>query len=111
MRISRWNAAPASSTIREWKKVEAGVYTGFSIGGAYVKRYRDGAVTRYVARPSEVSLVDNPCNPDAVFQLVKQDGSTEARRFTRRGKAQQRRRSRAYPGGPPACGGARRLLR
>ena len=27
----------------EWKKVEEGVYTGFSIGGGYVKGWNDGA--------------------------------------------------------------------
>jgi hypothetical protein len=80
---------------QEWKKVEAGVYTGFSIGGSYVRRYKDGGITRYIARPSEVSLVDNPCNPDAVFQLIKQDGSSEARQFGRALLKEGRRNSGA----------------
>src|SRR5882672_1974755 len=31
----------------EWKKIEAGVYTGFSIGGRYIKKWSDGASWRY----------------------------------------------------------------
>jgi hypothetical protein len=62
----------------EWKKVEAGVYTGFSVGGKYVRRWPDssrpGAI-RYTAMPSELSLVDAPCIPSATFQMVK-DGVT-----------------------------------
>jgi hypothetical protein len=61
----------------EWKKVEAGVYTGFSIGGAYEKRWMDNqnlGKTRYTARPSEWSIVDAPCMPSATFQMVKAEG-------------------------------------
>jgi predicted nucleic acid-binding Zn-ribbon protein len=65
----------------EWKKVEAGTYTGFSVGGKYVRKWNDNGVTRYTARPSEVSLVDAPCIPDATFELVKADGSMELRKF------------------------------
>ena len=36
---------------------------------------------RYTAKPAEVSLVDNPCNPSAHFEYVKADGSTELRKF------------------------------
>src|SRR6185295_12168500 len=43
----------------EWKKVEEGVYTGFSQGGAYVKRWKtDDGVQKYTADPGEISLVD-----------------------------------------------------
>jgi hypothetical protein len=68
----------------EWAKVLEGVYTGFSIGGHYVRRWPDGenpALTRYTAEPSEVSLVDNPCIPSATFSVVKADGSVERRAF------------------------------
>ena len=65
----------------EWEKVKQGVYTGFSIGGDYAKRWRDGSLTRYTAKPSEISLVDNPCVPTATFSLVKAAGATEARPF------------------------------
>jgi len=65
----------------EWKKVLEGVYTGFSIGGSYgeksVEKVADKEYTRYVAIPSEISLVDRPCIPTAkFFQVQKADGST-----------------------------------
>lgn len=65
----------------EWKKVEEGVYTGFSIGGKYSKRWADGANKRYTAVPAEVSLVDLPCGPSAQFSMIKADGSEEMRKF------------------------------
>jgi hypothetical protein len=68
----------------EWQKVEEGVYTGFSQGGRYLKRWPDPdepALTRYTAEPLEVSLVDHRCLPEATFALVKADGSTELRKF------------------------------
>ncbi len=65
----------------EWQKVQEGVYTGFSIGGRYLKKWQDGAYKRYTAAPSEVSLVDLPCVKDATFALIKADGSEELRKF------------------------------
>lgn len=65
----------------EWSKVQEGVYTGFSIGGQYVKRWSDGRHTRYTARPTEVSIVDSPCMAGATFSMVKVDGAVEQRRF------------------------------
>jgi hypothetical protein len=68
----------------EWKKVEEGVYTGFSQGGRYVKRWKDpddNTKTRYISDPVEVSLVDLPCLPTATFEYIKADGSTELRKF------------------------------
>jgi hypothetical protein len=68
----------------EWEKVEQGVYTGFSQGGRYLKRWPDPeqpALTRYTAEPMEVSLVDHPCLPEATFAVIKADGSTELRKF------------------------------
>ena len=67
----------------EWRKIEEGVYTGFSQGGAYVKRWADPEnpdFTRYTAWPSEISLVDLPCLPEATFELVKADGATGEKR-------------------------------
>jgi hypothetical protein len=58
----------------EWEKVEAGVYTGFSPGGSYAKRWKDGAYNRYTADFAELSIVDVPCNPAAYFTMVKADG-------------------------------------
>ncbi len=65
----------------EWKKVIEGVYTGFSQGGAYVKKWTDGDYKKYTANPSEISLVDNPCLPTATFEVMKTGGGTEMRKF------------------------------
>jgi hypothetical protein len=68
----------------EWNKVLEGVYTGFSIGGGYAKRWTDPEnpqLKRYTPELSEVSLVDNPCVPTATFEFIKEDGSTELRKF------------------------------
>lgn len=69
----------------EWRKVQEGVYTGFSQGGRYVKRWADPetGLTRYTAEPHEISLVDLPCVPDATFDVVK-DGVAERRAFSSR---------------------------
>lgn len=60
----------------EWDKVIEGVYTGFSIGGSYVgKKIKDGDLMRYTAAPVEISLVDKPCIPTAMFfDIVKKKG-------------------------------------
>jgi hypothetical protein len=68
-----------------WKKVLSRTYTGFSIGGRYASTTPDvGGLTRFVAVPSEVSLVDRPSCPDSVFTLVKSDGTTEICKFNDR---------------------------
>jgi hypothetical protein len=68
----------------EWNKVQEGCYTGYSIGGSYVgerttEKMADGTdVKRYVANPTEISLVDQPCVPTAkFFDIVKADGAVE----------------------------------
>ncbi len=53
-----------------WKKVKEGVYNGFSIGGRVLKRIGN---TIHSLSLSEISLVDRPANPEAVFSLVKFD--------------------------------------
>ena len=64
----------------EWDKVEKGVYTGFSVGGKYLRRWPDsqnpGAI-RYTARPVEMSIVDSPDIRSAVFDMVKAEGITK----------------------------------
>ena len=66
----------------EWAKVTEGVYTGFSQGGAYARRWTDeDGLTRYTADPSEISLVDLPCLPQASFEMIKADGTRELRLF------------------------------
>ena len=67
----------------EWQKVQEGVYTGFSQGGKYVKRWDDEAsgLTYYTADPTEISLVDLPCLPTATFSVVKAANAIEKRAF------------------------------
>lgn len=66
----------------EWAMVLAGGYTGFSMGGRYVSRAKKSDnITRYVAEPVEISLVDKPCIPTATFSVVKADGLVEEHRF------------------------------
>lgn len=64
----------------EWEKCVKGVYTGFSVGGSYAKKWKDEAnagLVRYTARPGEVSLVDRPAVPTATFfEMTKRDGTT-----------------------------------
>lgn len=67
----------------EWAKVESGVYTGFSPGGKFLKRWKDGGVERYTAELYEVSLVDKPAIPTATFTLIKADGSSEVKHFAK----------------------------
>ena len=58
-----------------WKKVKAGVYKGFSIGGKSTMK-KDGVIS--AMRLSEISLVDRPANPECVIELWKGDGITVA---------------------------------
>ena len=66
---------------KEWEKVTEGVYTGFSVGGKYAKRWTEDVngekVKKFTAQPNEVSIVDNPCVPSACFSMFKADGSEE----------------------------------
>ena len=62
-----------------WQKVKDGVLTGASIGGSYQDIKFDPVlgVKRYIADLTEISLVDSPCNPDAVIEVIKSNGSVE----------------------------------
>lgn len=73
----------------EWALVEKGAYTGFSIGanfatdanGKKLKSVVNG-VLEWVANPVEVSLVDTPCVPSALFEMKYADGHSEMRKFS-----------------------------
>jgi hypothetical protein len=61
-----------------WKKVEEGVYKGFSIGGKALQKVAKFIEKLKLSVPHitklkliEISLVDRPANPECVFQLVK----------------------------------------
>lgn len=55
-----------------WEKVKEGVYSGFSIGGRIMKRV-DNVIEDLAL--TEISLVDRPANPEAVFEVVKMDAA------------------------------------
>jgi phage head maturation protease len=52
-------------------KVRTGVYAGFSIGGKVLKRDSADRSIITALRLVEISLVDSPCNPDAVLTMWK----------------------------------------
>ena len=54
-----------------WRKVKEKVYNGFSIGGKVLKKV--GNIVQELIL-NEISLVDRPANPQAVFSLVKIEG-------------------------------------
>jgi len=56
------------------KKIEAGVYKGFSIGGKALERDNLNKTIIKSLKLVEVSLVDRPANPDAVFTCYKAEG-------------------------------------
>ncbi|HWB50185.1 MAG TPA: DUF6582 domain-containing protein [Stellaceae bacterium] len=60
---------------RAWDKVTSGVYKGFSVGGKVRARDpRDRNVITGLTL-TEISLVDRPANPEAVFDCWKAEGS------------------------------------
>lgn len=54
-----------------WEKVTSGVYKGFSIGGQVVGRDKAQKHVITGVKLSEISLVDRPANPEAVFTMYK----------------------------------------
>jgi len=60
------------------KKVQAGVYKGFSVGGKVTGRDAEMRKTITAVRLIEISLVDRPNNPDAVLTCWKAEGGDEA---------------------------------
>lgn len=55
------------------KKVQTEVYKGFSIGGKVLKRNDLNKTIIEEIKLTEVSLVDRPANPEAVFTMYKAD--------------------------------------
>jgi len=79
IRVSAKIIDPVAKTL-----LQEGVLTGFSIGGDYVsKTPMANGLVRYVAGPNEISVVDRPCAPSALYESVKADGSTEMRKFAK----------------------------
>ncbi len=57
-----------------WKKVTAGVYKGFSIGGRVKGRDKANKAIITDMDLTEISLVDRPANPEALIDVWKADG-------------------------------------
>ena len=57
-----------------WEKVLEGVYKGFSIGGKVLEKV-DNIIKNL--KLSEISIVDRPANPDAIFTMVKRNDDGE----------------------------------
>jgi hypothetical protein len=57
------------------KKVQTGVYKGFSIGGKALAKFEKTITS---LRLSEISLVDRPANPEATITMWKADGAEDA---------------------------------
>jgi HK97 family phage prohead protease len=56
---------------RAWDKVRAGVYKGFSVGGRVTARDASDRTVITGLNLTEISLVDRPANPEAVFDCWK----------------------------------------
>jgi HK97 family phage prohead protease len=61
-----------------WKKVVEGVYKGFSIGGRVTARDHADRRTITGLALNEISVVDRPANPEAVFDCWKRAASAAA---------------------------------
>ena len=70
-----------------WNQVTEKVLTGFSHGGSLVGSMVPDPVyegcQRYIADPSEISVVDNPCLATAHFTMIRADGAIELCKFKR----------------------------
>ncbi len=53
-----------------WQKVKEGVYNGFSIGGKVLSKVGNKIQDLVL---NEISLVDRPANPEAIFSMVKME--------------------------------------
>ena len=59
---------------RAWDKVTSGVYKGFSVGGRVKARDPHDRSVITALNLTEISLVDRPANPEAVFDCWKAEG-------------------------------------
>ena len=59
-----------------WQKVVEGVYKGYSIGGRITQRDPSDSKTITGLVLNEISLVDRPANPEAVFDYWKAAGAS-----------------------------------
>jgi hypothetical protein len=73
------------------RKILAGVLSGLSIAGRYVKRWTEDGIDRYICEPSEISVCDFPALPSATFQVVSKSGAIEHRQFRTQGESSMTR--------------------
>ena len=59
-------------------KIEEDVLKGFSVGGKITSRDSANKSTITGIRLTEISVVDRPANPEAIFKLAKVDGADDA---------------------------------
>lgn len=59
---------------RAWVKVKSGVYKGYSVGGRVTQRDPDDSTIITAMELTEISLVDRPANPEALFEMFKRVG-------------------------------------
>lgn len=81
------------------RKVQTGVYKGFSIGGKVLDRDKDNRKVITKIALSEISLVDRPANPEAVIDLWKADGAMEKRDFSSDERKKDAKSGAALPDG------------
>lgn len=82
-KVTQFDFVPEEKAIDIWShvvdqnevnKVLKNVYTGFSVGGRYLRRWPDpSGLMRFTADPHEISLVDEPSVPTARFTMFKID--------------------------------------
>lgn len=56
-----------------WEKVTEGVYNGFSIGGRVTSRDKSDRTIIDGIQLTEISIVDRPANPEALFDVSTED--------------------------------------
>src|SRR5580698_6220400 len=72
-------STPCDDTI--WNLIKGGFITGYSMGGSYAWKRKEGEFQRIAPTIAEVSYVDNPCNQEAPFTNAKTDGMVKMRKF------------------------------
>ena len=80
------------------KKVRAGVYKGLSIGGKVLARDPHDASLITAIRLDEISLVDRPCNPEAVIDLWKAADPRQPTNDEVRAEAERMAKAAGRPG-------------
>lgn len=84
-----------------WRKCQKKVYKGFSIGGKVIAR-EGNRITKY--RMTEISLVDRPANPDAIFMVAKRDDTNASAKEAVGGDSMEKNETLSTPAAGEATG-------